>query len=283
MIVKAYTMLTKPGIIFGNVLTTAAGFFLASKGVMEPLLLLNTIVGLIFVVGSACAFNNCYDRAIDSVMKRTQKRALVTGEISLTKALIFATFLGLSGIGFLAYFTNILTAFVGLVGFFVYLVPYAFWKYRSFYGTLVGSIAGAVPPVLGYTAVSNQFDLGAFLLFTIVFLWQMPHFFAIAIYRFDDYKAASIPVLPVEKGMYATKVQMFLYIIAFTFSVFLLSFAGYTGMFMVYLAALLGVAWLGLCWTGFNAKNDHVWAHQMFVFSLVAIMVFCFAIPFDTV
>lgn len=281
--IKTYYMLTKPGIIMGNVITTAAGFALASKGHMNYLLFLTTLLGLGFVIASAGVFNNYIDRAMDAKMERTKNRALAKGVVPTLHALIYGAFLAIIGIGILAYYTNLLTVAVAFTGFFVYLVLYAFWKYRSFYGTLVGSIAGAVPPVVGYCAVSDRLDAGAFLIFAILVLWQMPHFFSIAVYRFKDYSAASIPVLPVEKGMRVTKVHMIFYIIAFTLSTLMLTMVGYTGYTYLAVAGLLGLTWLGLCINGFNSTNDTQWAKNMFVYSLVVITVLCLTIPLDII
>ncbi len=278
--IKVYYMLTKPGIILGNIVTTAAGFALASRGDIDYRLFLITLLGLAFVIASAGVFNNYLDRVIDAKMERTKERALVKGTVSNQNALLFGSLLGAIG-GFILTFTNLLTFFVAATGFFVYLVLYAFWKYRSFYGTFVGSIAGAVPPVVGYCAVSNRFDMGALLLFMIVLLWQMPHFFAIAIYRLQDYAAASIPVLPVEKGIFATKIQMLFYIIAYMVTTLLLTVTGYTGNLYFIIASILGLAWLGLCLKGFDNKNDIVWAKKMFVCSLAIIMTLCCTIAVD--
>lgn len=278
---KTYYMLTKPGIIMGNIVTTAAGFALASKGHFDILLFLITLAGLGFIIASAGVFNNYIDRHMDAKMERTKNRAIPSGQISHRNALIFGSVLGAIGVGILSY-TNLLTVGVALAGFFVYLVLYAFMKYRSFYGTLIGSIAGAVPPVVGYCAVSGKLDLAAFLLFMILVLWQMPHFFAIAIYRMDDYAAASIPVLPVEKGIRITKIHMLMYIVVFMLTALLLTAAGYTGYLYAFIAFGLSLCWLGFCLKGFTVKNDKRWAHRMFVVSLVVIMGMCVAIPFDT-
>lgn len=283
MMVKTYYMLTKPGIIFGNVVTTAAGFALASRGHFDYWLFLATLIGLSFVIASAGVFNNYIDRFSDAKMARTKDRALVKGSISLQNALLFGVFLGCIGVFVLGYYTNPLTVCIALIGLFVYLILYAFLKYRSFYGTIVGSIAGAVPPVIGYCAVSNQLDVGAFLLFMILVLWQMPHFFAIAVYRFSDYQAASIPVLPVARGMQITKIHMVLYIIAFTLTALMLTVLGYTGLIYSAIAAVLGLIWLGLCINGFNVKNDVLWARGMFRFSLVVIMLLCITLSVDVV
>lgn len=278
---KTYYMLTKPGIILGNAITTAAGFALASKGNIDFMLFFITLIGMCLVIASAGIFNNYIDREMDAKMERTKNRPLAAGTISSKKALIFATALVVMGIAILAVYTNLLTVAVTLFGFFVYLVLYAFWKYHSFYGTIVGSIAGGVPPLVGYCAVSNQLDLGGFLIFLILVLWQMPHFFSIAVYRYNDYSAASIPVLPVEKGMRVTKIHMALYIVAYTVTTLLLTLTGYTGMAYFAVAALLGLAWFVLCLTGFSVKNNTIWAKQMFAFSLVVIMGLCLTMSLD--
>jgi protoheme IX farnesyltransferase len=276
-------MLTKPGIIFGNIVTTIGGFALASQGHFDWYLLAATLAGLGLVIASAGIFNNYIDRVADAKMERTKDRGFVQGTVSTTIALQLAVAFLITGIGTLALYTNLLTVFVTLIGFFVYLVLYAFMKYHSFYGTLVGSIAGAVPPVVGYCAVSNNFDLGAALIFSILVLWQMPHFFAIAIYRHDDYAAADIPVMPVAKGMDTTKKQMCFYILAFLVAALALSQIGLTGSLYTIIVLLLSIAWFGLCLRGLYIapEKNRTWAKEMFVYSLVVIMGLCLVIPLD--
>ncbi len=277
-----YYLLTKPGIIMGNVITVAAGFALASRGSIDYWLFLTTLTGLSLVMASACVFNNYIDRTIDKKMERTQNRALVKGVISVRNAILFGIFLGLLGLLTLALGTNFLTVLIAGAGFFVYVVIYSLWKCRTVYGTAIGSIAGGVPPVVGYCAVSHHFDIGALLFFMIMILWQMPHFFAIAMYRFEDYVNASIPVLPVKKGMYITKIHMVLYISAFIIAALMLTVLGYTGFTYLIVTALLGFMWLWLCIRGFKSKNnDKLWARKMFLFSLVVITALCIMIPVD--
>ncbi|HEV3270306.1 MAG TPA: heme o synthase [Candidatus Rhabdochlamydia sp.] len=276
--VKTYFMLTKPGIIFGNAITAAGGFILASKAQIDPWLFLATLIGLSLLIASACVFNNYIDRNIDKMMERTKNRALVRGTISLKKAIVFAVFLGLFGVLLLMSYTNLLTIVIALSGFFIYVILYSLSKYRSSYATVIGSISGGIPPVVGYCAVVDRLDMGAFLLFMIVALWQMPHFFAIAMYRIDDYVAASIPVLPVKRGMYITKVHMLLYIIAFLIPVCMLTILGYTGYAYLIVVGLLGLSWLLLCIKGFRDTNDRLFGRQMFRFSLVIIMTLCIMI-----
>jgi heme o synthase len=280
-VTRAYCLLTKPGILLGNSIPAIGGFALASKGHIAMGLLSATLIGLCLVMASACVFNNYIDRALDAKMTRTKDRALASGVISERGALIFALLLGILGTLFLLRFTNLLAAGAALFGFFVYVILYSFVKYHSVHGTLIGSFAGASPPVVGYCAVSGHFDVGALILFAMVALWQMPHFFAIAIYRLEDYSAGEIPVLPLKKGMFATKMHMLLYIIAFSGVSSLLVVFGYVGSLYLIVAALLGAGWLFLCIKGIRRGEDKLWARKMFFFSLLVITGLFAAIPFS--
>lgn len=278
-----YYLITKPGIILGNLVTVAAGFLLASKGIMDYTLFLATLAGLAFIMASACVFNNYIDRQTDKKMKRTKSRALASGLISEYSAISFAILLAIAGNIILFLFTNFLTVLVAASGFFVYVVLYSLWKCYTIYGTAIGSFAGAVPPVVGYCAVSNQFDLGAAILFAMLVLWQMPHFFSIAVYHYDDYAAADIPVLPVKKGLLRTKIHMLMYILAFILSAALLAFFNYTGYLYLVVAITTGLAWLGLCVKGFTSDDEQLWGQRMFYASLITICLICFVIPFDVI
>lgn len=271
-ILKQYLALTKPGIVLGNAVTTFAGLALASRGRIHIPLFVATLIGLCLVMASACVCNNYIDRDVDAKMHRTKNRALASGAVGVSRALSFAILLGLSGVLLLALYTNLLTVSVALTGFFLYVVVYSIWKRWTVYGTLVGSLAGATPPVVGYCAVSNRFDMGALILFLMLFLWQMPHFFSIAMYRLEDYARASLPVLPVKRGAHVTKTHMLRYIVAFTAAALLLTLYGYMGYTHLVFATLLGSGWFILCLQGFRAPNDARWARQMFLFSLVVIL-----------
>jgi heme o synthase len=268
---KNYISLTKPGIILGNAITASSGFLLASRGRIEGLLFLATLAGLSCIIGSACVWNNWIDRKADAQMKRTQKRALATGAIAPRQAALFALFLGLIGIFLLAAFTSLLTLLLALAGLAVYVFVYSFYKYRSHYATWVGSIAGAAPPVVGYTAVTGHLDLAAWILFFIVAAWQIPHFFAISLFRIEEYAAASIPVLPRVKGVLATKVQMLLFLIVLIAISSLLYFFGYVTYGYLYASVPLGLAWLYLALQGFKSPDTARWAKKMFFLSLIVI------------
>lgn len=277
-----YYLLTKPGIIFGNLVTFAAGFLLASHGSTDAKLFLLTLFGLALIMASACVFNNYIDRPLDAKMKRTQNRALVTGSISGRHALLFASVLGIAGSLVLFWFANLLALAVAWVGFFVYVVLYSFWKSHTIYGTAIGSIAGAVPPVVGYCAVSNQLDAGALILFAMLVCWQMPHFFAIALFHLEDYTRAGIPVLPIVKGAWRAKVHMAVYIIGFVASAGLLFTFGYAGAAYLMIITCLGLAWLALCLKGFYTINNQTWGYHMYRLSLLVITIACLMIPLDS-
>ena len=272
MSVKHFIQITKPGIIFGNVLSVAGGFFLASKGHVDFALFLAVVIGTSLVVASGCVFNNCIDRDIDHKMERTKNRVMVQGGMSLTLALVYATLLGVAGFSLLYVQANPLSAFCALIGFIVYVGFYSLWlKRKSVHGTLVGSLSGAMPPVIGYCAVSNSFDLAAVTLLVMFSLWQMPHSFAIAIFRFKDYSAANIPVLPVARGILAAKKQIVLYVLAFVLATLMLTLGGYAGLGYLAVAAAMGLYWLYMAWGGYKAEDDSKWARKVFGFSILTV------------
>lgn len=239
------------------------------------------LVGTSLVIGGACAINNYIDRDIDAKMARTKQRALVEGSITPTHALVFGVLLALAGFVLLTVTTNFTTVLVGLVGFVDYLLFYSIFKRRSTFGTVVGSIAGATPIVAGYTAVTASFDVGALILFLILACWQMPHFYAIAIFRKKDYTAAGLPVLPIIKGVKAAKVQILVYILLFMAACGLLWSFGYTGLSYLIIVLFFSLNWLRLAILGFTATNDIEWARQMFKFSLIVLMIFNVVISLD--
>lgn len=269
---KKYYQLTKPGIIYGNLLTATGGFLLASKKDIHFGLLLAALLGIALVIGSACVVNNYLDRGLDKKMARTKKRAMVSGDISPTSAIIYAMILAVIGFVVLTRFTNLLTVCIGIIGYVDYVVLYAVGKRRSTLGTIIGSISGAMPIVAGYTAVTNRFDVGAFILFLILTYWQMPHFFAIALRRIKDYKAAGLPVLPAIKGARTTKIQIIFYIIALMTAIGLLKAYDYTGWTYLVVMESLGLRWLYMGVKGFKTDEDEKWGRKMFLFSLVIIL-----------
>ncbi|MBF4186136.1 protoheme IX farnesyltransferase [Serratia ureilytica] len=270
--IKQYLQVTKPGIIFGNLISVVGGFLLASKGSINYPLFLATLVGVSLVVASGCVFNNYIDRDIDKKMERTKNRVLVKGLIAPSVTLVYATALGIVGFALLYIAANPLAMWLAVMGFVVYVGVYSLYmKRHSVYGTLIGSLSGAAPPVIGYCAVTNEFDAGALILLAIFSLWQMPHSYAIAIFRFKDYQAANIPVLPVVKGISVAKNHITVYILAFMIATLMLTLVGYAGYKYLIVAAAVSVWWLGMALRGYKTENDSVWARKLFVFSIVAI------------
>ena len=162
---RTYFKLTKPGIIFGNLISGVAGYFLASRGTHSLSVFFGVFAGTALIIGASCVANNIIDVDIDKRMKRTQKRAITSGEVSVTNAWIFAGVLSIAGYAVLVLFTNWLAVAAGAIGMFFYVVVYGWAKRNTVHSTLVGSISGATPPFAGYVAVTGNIDSAAILLF----------------------------------------------------------------------------------------------------------------------
>jgi protoheme IX farnesyltransferase len=252
----------------------SAGFLLAAANTewFDAATFAGLIAGTALVISSACVLNNYIDRGIDSKMKRTRERAIVTHEVSATQALVYTGILALLGFGCLALLTNWLTVLLGVAAYFAYIVLYGIAKRKTIYGTLVGAIAGGLPPVAGYAAVTNGLDIGALLLFLLLVAWQMPHFYAIAMRRRSDYAAAKLPVWPVVKGMQATRRQILGFIVLFVGASIAFTAWGYTGYFFAVVMVGMGIVWL---LKGLRTGNDSAWARRMFFFSLLVLLTTC--------
>ncbi|UOE60408.1 protoheme IX farnesyltransferase [Priestia filamentosa] len=262
----------KTGIIKSNLITMLAGLTLALSTYNLTLIdklpeLLFALIGSIFVMGAAGALNNLYDRDIDSLMKRTQDRPTVTGEIKTSTVLWLGISLAVLGLIALTLATP-MAALFGFLGLFFYLVPYTMWsKRRTIYNTEIGSISGATPPLIGWAAISQDVTNPAIIgLFVITLIWQMPHFYAIAIRKHDDYKAANVPMLPVVKGFKRTYVQTNVYLVVLIATSFLFL---PLSLGLTIVSLILGLLWLGLSLFGYKKMNGEKWATSMFIFSLV--------------
>ena len=276
---KAYLALTKPGIIRGNLLTAAAGFLLAASisdsfaWSKDVSVFIYMLVGTSLIIACGCVINNVLDRGIDAKMQRTKNRALVTGTIQPLNAYLFAAILGILGSTLLILYVNTTTALLGLFGLFFYAVVYTYFKRTTVHGTLIGSISGSVPPVAGYTALTNSLDTTAYILFAILVCWQMPHFYAIAMYRSKEYANAGIPVLPVKKSMRTAKIEILVYISGFIIAASLLTLTGITGYIYLAVMTIVGFYWLLLGIKGFRRRDDEKWGKSMFLFSLLVILI----------
>ena len=191
------TELTKPGITLMVVLTAGLGFLLAEREGLSFLLLVHTLLGTGLVSAGASTLNQVIERETDALMRRTSQRPLPAGRMDPDVALLFGVALGVAGLAELALGVNLLTALLGAVALAGYVFVYTPLKRVSSLATVIGAIPGAIPPMMGWSAVRNEIDLAAWVLFGILFFWQMPHFLAIAWLCRDDYREAGFPMLTV--------------------------------------------------------------------------------------
>ncbi|MCV9885889.1 heme o synthase [Metabacillus halosaccharovorans] len=269
---KILALTIKTGIIKSNLIPMFAGLTLSlytyQYGLLEKLPdIIFALIGSILVIGAAGAFNNLYDRDIDAIMQRTKNRPTVTGEINPKVVLWLAIFMSIFGILALS-LTTMLAAFLGFLGLFFYVIPYTMWsKRKTVYNTEIGSISGAMPPLIGWAAIHPDITHPAILgLFVISIIWQMPHFYAIAIRKHDEYKAANVPMLPVVKGVKRTYIQTNIYLIILIGSSFLFSSLS-IGLMLV--ALLLSVIWLLISIYGYKRMDSEKWAKSLFIYSLI--------------
>ncbi|WP_410514105.1 heme o synthase [Paenibacillus sp. BR2-3] len=281
---RDFITVTKPGIIRSNLIAAFAGYWLASGWDVQYGRLILTLLGTMLVMASACVFNNYFDRDLDMKMERTRERGLPTGRLKPLTVLLYAIGLGISGLIVLFVYSGLLAGLFGILGMFVYVVVYTLWlKRTSTWSTSVGAISGAMPPVIGYVAVTGRVDMGAWLLFAMLFLWQPPHFWALGIRRKEEYRAAGFPLLPVVKGTRRTKFQMIPYV-ALLLPIPVLMYAyDYAGIFYLVISAGLSVIWLYLTLMGFKAKDDEAWAKQSFLFSINYLTVSLIALVLNTI
>lgn len=269
---REYYQLTKPGIVRGNLISLVAGYVLAGTLYgFDVMAFVGVFIGTALVIASGCVFNNYVDRHIDAKMERTKKRALVRHTISNRAALVYATILGVVGIGLLWLIVNPLATIIGIVGLVWYVIIYGYAKRHTPWSTLVGTVCGATPPLAGYVAITGQLDAAAVILFAILTVWQMPHFYAIAIRREADYRAGGIPVLAVVKGAAVTKTRIVAYLVLFCLTTPLLSLYGYTGMVYLVGSITLALYWLGDALRTWSEPDDMKWAGRVFGISLLVL------------
>lgn len=268
---KDFITVTKPGILRTNLVAAFGGFWLASQWDVDYIKLILTLLGTMLVMASSCVFNNYFDRELDLKMERTRNRSLPTGRLTPTTVLSYAIILGIAGLAVLFSFSGIKAGLLGILGMAVYVGIYTLWlKRSSTWSTSIGGISGAMPPVIGYVAASGRIDMGAWLLFALLFLWQPPHFWALAIRRVEEYRAAGFPLLPVVKGIHRTKIQMIPYIVLLIPVPILMYVYGYAGLIFMIVSVLLSVLWAFYAFKGFTIKEEETnsWAKKVFFFSI---------------
>lgn len=276
---RSYIQLIKPGITISNVISATAGFFLASSIVGFRLTaMIGVLGGVALIIASACVVNNMIDRKRDIKMKRTKGREIPAGNISLLAASVFSFVLGILGFGLLIVWTNTLTVILGVIAYIWYIVIYGLAKRLTPLSTIIGGVCGALPPVAGYTALTNQLDVTAWVLFALLMIWQLAHFYAIAIFRKDDYANADLPIWSVRYGTKSTKAQIFFWVVLFALITPLLTLFGATGYIYLAVMTALSVYWVYIGVVNYRKLDDVKWSKKMFGVSLVVLLAMCAAI-----
>ncbi len=274
---RDFLALTKIRIVMSNMMTVFTGMFLAAYYEEVNLfsnlqLVILGLLGAVLLIAGSCSLNNYIDRDIDHLMDRTTERPTAIGKIPERQTLLFGLLLSTLGILFLL-FVSFTCALIGFVGLIFYVVIYTMWTKRTTsLNTIVGSVSGAVPPLIGWAAIDSSLHPIAWVLFLMMFIWQPPHFLALAIKRCEEYRKAGIPMLPVVAGITVTKRQMVFYVLALIPISLLLS--PVLGPVYTIVTAMLGAGWLALAIYGFLIKDDMKWARLMFLYSLNYLTIF---------
>ena len=278
---RDYLELTKPRVVVMMLLTSLVGMFLATRAGVPWTILVFGNLGIGLCAGGAAAVNHVVDRRIDAVMARTHKRPLAEGRISPLAALSFALLLSVSGLALLLAFTNALAAWLTLASLLGYAIIYTgFLKRATPQNIVIGGLAGAAPPLLGWVAITGLVTAEPLLLALIIFAWTPPHFWALAIHRKEEYAKAQIPMLPVTHGEHYTKVHILLYTFALL-AVSLLPFVIHmSGLLYLACALGLGARFLHWAWVLYRGAAPHA-AINTFKYSIYYLFLLFIALLVD--
>jgi protoheme IX farnesyltransferase len=280
-LIGEYVKLTKPRVISLLLVTTAGAMFIAAGGMPDAWLLLWTMVGGYLAAGGANAINHFVDRDIDGHMKRTDSRPVVSGAVTPARALAFGIGLGVLSAVVLGLAANPLTAVLGLAGLGVYVGVYTLWlKRTTIHNIVIGGAAGAIPPLVGWAAVTGELSLYAWLLFAVIFYWTPPHFWALALLLQRDYEAAGVPMLPVVHGEDATRTQILLWTLVMVGVTLLPTAAGLAGVTYLVAALALGGVFIGLAWMLWRRPSRGM-ARWTFHYSLLYLALLFVAMAID--
>jgi protoheme IX farnesyltransferase len=265
---RAFYSLTKPRVVSLILLTAVIGMFLATPGMVPPGLLLAATLGIALVAGAAAAINCLVERKIDALMRRTRWRPLARGELGTRETLVFAALIGGAGLWLLGEFVNALTLWLTLATFVGYAVVYTLLlKPATPQNIVIGGASGAMPPVLGWAAVTGQVSTEAMVLFLIIFAWTPPHFWSLALYRTEDYARAGVPMLPVTHGAHYTRLQVLLYTLILFAASLLPYVVQMSGLAYLLAALALGGVFIGYALRIYFAYSDAV-AQRTFRYSI---------------
>lgn len=268
--VGTFIELTKPRVILLLLITGYFGMWVANGGLPDLKVTFWTMLGLYLSCGGANTVNQWFDRDIDSVMKRTLKRPIPSGRLSPPTVLAFGIALGIISFVMLWTQVNLLTAVLAQAGYLFYVFIYTMWLKRSTTQNIViGGAAGAVPPLVGWAAITGSLSPAAWIMFLIIFMWTPPHFWALALYRNEDYTRANVPMLPVIHGEMVTKRQILLYAVLLIPTTALLWTTGRVGMIYLVGSTVVDVIYLYSCIALFRERAPELkWAKKSFKWSL---------------
>jgi protoheme IX farnesyltransferase len=281
--VGGFVALTKPRIIELLLVTTVPTMFVAQAGVPSPWLMVVTVIGGTMAAGGANAINMYVDRDIDAIMKRTRHRPLVTGVVKPGEALVFAVVLEAVAFGWMWLFVNLLSAVLAVAACLFYVFVYTLWlKRTSTHNIVIGGAAGAVPVLIGWTAVRDRLDWAPIVLFVVIFVWTPPHFWALAIRYRDDYTAAHVPMLPSVADIRTTSVRILRYTLALW--ALTLLFDPVAGMGVIYLVAavVLGAVFTALAVQLYRTGDSRL-AMRLFSYSITYVTLLFVAMAVDSV
>jgi protoheme IX farnesyltransferase len=283
-VLQSYYQLTKPRIILLLLITTAGGMWIAAQGQVNPFLLLVTLVSGACAAGSANTINCLYDRDIDYIMERTRHRPLPSGRVQPLHALLFAIALAVISFTLLTVYANLLAACLAMSGIVFYVLIYTHWlKRHSTQNIVIGGAAGAIPPLVGWAAVTGDLSWAAWVLFAIIFFWTPPHFWALAVMIRDDYALVGVPMLPVVEGNESTARQIFWYTLLLLPVTLLLVYPLHVmGAVYAAIALLLGGVFIQKSWKFIQAPSDLQVARSVFKYSILYLMLLCAGMALDS-
>ena len=281
-ILRSYYHLCKPNVVYMMLITSLIGSLLATNASnFNPLLILISLIGIGLCAASAAAINQVVDQKVDANMSRTSERPIPQGHISSSNAVSFAIVIGLIGYAILFRYVNALTAYLTIASLIGYAIIYTvFLKRATPQNIVIGGLAGAAPPLLGWSSITGSIDPNALLLVLIIFAWTPPHFWALAIHRKDEYAKENIPMLPVTHGISFTKLQIILYTIIMLLVSLFPYFVMMSGAFYLVSALLLGLIFL---WYAFRLYGDdsNSFAMPTFQYSIYYIFLIFLALLID--
>jgi len=279
--ISSFIDLCKPKIVLLLTITALVGMLLTVEFYSNVLSSLASLLGFALLAASSAALNQIFDRESDKNMERTKKRPLASGELTLFQALSFTAMLLFIGSSLLLYFSNLLTLFITTLGFIFYSLIYTIYlKWATPQNIVIGGLSGALPPLIGWTAVTNEISLLPLILVLVIFLWTPPHFWPLAIDRLEEYKKEGVPMMPIAKGVTRTKKEMVVYAFLLLGASLAPYFYGLTGYFYLFSTTTLNIYFIYLCISYLGDEKNEL-SMKIFNFSVKYMFLFFLATYID--